>query len=314
MIEQALDPRVLAVEQAVTLSPELLEARVAGERLTAKTRGALRGVVSNALYGHFHTGLGSKKQSVSPREPELEQRYAAQVPHHDSRVYGAAAPQPDDGADVFSLNGVRVAFPARSVLAHEGDRTVLSIDARRPNLSPGFYAVIGSRGWTPNPSVLRVYVTVGTVERAVRAWGIALEYLEGAGAAYQAKVISRTSLVSRRDGMVVYLDGAARSLVPGLAGKLSRLALPANAPEFAQSLAPGISYAWEPEHDPSQPLLSFGQHRARAITAALFAHAADPHKPFVTHAREHLLTSCIEPTAIHRNIDSPTLQEEVLPS
>ncbi|MFI0141734.1 T3SS effector HopA1 family protein [Streptomyces luteogriseus] len=314
MIEQALDPRVLAVEQAVTLSPELLEARVAGERLTAKTRGALRGVVSNALYGHFHTGLGSKKQSVSPREPELEQRYAAQVPHHDSRVYGAAAPQPDDGADVFSLNGVRVAFPARSVLAHEGDRTVLSIDARRPNLSPGFYAVVGSRGWTPNPSVLRVYVTVGTVERAVRAWGIALEYLEGAGAAYQAKVISRTSLVSRRDGMVVYLDGAARSLVPGLAGKLSRLALPANAPEFAQSLAPGISYAWEPEHDPSQPLLSFGQHRARAITAALFAHAADPHKPFVTHAREHLLTSCIEPTAIHRNIDSPTLQEEVLPS
>ncbi|MFI0267692.1 T3SS effector HopA1 family protein [Streptomyces luteogriseus] len=314
MIEQALDPRVLAVEQAVTLSPELLEARVAGERLTAKDRGALRGVVSNALYGHFHTGLGSKKQSVSPREPELEQRYAAQVPHHDSRVYGAAAPQPDDGADVFSLNGVRVAFPARSVLAHEGDRTVLSIDARRPNLSPGFYAVVGSRGWTPNPSVLRVYVTVGTVERAVRAWGIALEYLEGAGAAYQAKVISRTSLVSRRDGMVVYLDGAARSLVPGLAGKLSRLALPANAPEFAQSLAPGISYAWEPEHDPSQPLLSFGQHRARAITAALFAHAADPHKPFVTHAREHLLTSCIEPTAIHRNIDSPTLQEEVLPS
>ncbi|MFH9988915.1 T3SS effector HopA1 family protein [Streptomyces luteogriseus] len=314
MIEQALDPRVLAVEQAVTLSPELLEARVAGERLTAKNRGALRGVVSNALYGHFHTGLGSKKQSVSPREPELERRYAAQVPHHDSRVYGAAAPQPDDGADVFSLNGVRVAFPARSVLAHEGDRTVLSIDARRPNLSPGFYAVVGSRGWTPNPSVLRVYVTVGTVERAVRAWGIALEYLEGAGAAYQAKVISRTSLVSRRDGMVVYLDGAARSLVPGLAGKLSRLALPANAPEFAQSLAPGISYAWEPEHDPSQPLLSFGQHRARAITAALFAHAADPHKPFVTHAREHLLTSCIEPTAIHRNIDSPTLQEEVLPS
>ncbi|MFF5572508.1 T3SS effector HopA1 family protein [Streptomyces luteogriseus] len=314
MIAHALDPRVLAVEQAVTIGPELIEARVAGERLTAKSEGALRGAVSNALYGHFHTGLGSKKQSVSPREPELEQRYAAQVPHHGSRVYGAAAPQPDSSAGVFDLNGVRVAFPARSVLASEGDQSVLSIDARRPNLSPGFYAVIGSRGWTPNPSVLRVYVTVGTVETAVRAWGIALEYLEESGAVYQAKVISRTNLASRRDGMVVYLDGAAHSLVPGLAGKLSRLALPADAPAFAQSLAPGISYAWEPEHDSSQPLLSFGQHRARAITAALFDHAADPRKPFVTHAREHLLKSGIEPTAIHRNIDSPTIQEEVLPS
>ncbi|MCX4880358.1 T3SS effector HopA1 family protein [Streptomyces sp. NBC_00847] len=313
MTAQALDPRVLAIEQAVNLRPELLEAQIVDEKVTAKTERALRGAVSDALYGHFHTGLGSAKQSVPPREPELEQRYASRVPHGNSRVNGVAAPQSAGAAAVFDLNGVRVEFPARSVLASDGDRNVLSIGAQRPNLSPGFFAVIGSKGWTPSASVLRVYVNVGTVQTAVQAWGLALEHLEETEAVYQAKVVSRANLVSRRDGMVFYLDAAAHPLMPGLARKLSRLALPIEVPDFTQSLAPGISYAWEPTHDSSQPRRSFGLHRARAITAALFDQTADPHKPFAMHARERLIEFRIEPTGIHRNIDSPLIQEDTAP-
>lgn len=314
MSPHPVDPRALAVEKAVVLRPELLEARVNDEKLTAKTEHELRGVVSNALYEHFHTGLGTVRRPVPAPEPELERRYASRLTHRHSRVNGTATQQPAFGPAVFDLEGVRVEFPPGSVLASDGDQYVLRVESDRPHLSPGFYTVVGSRGWTSRTPILRVYVNVGTVETAVEAWGLALEYLEASEAAYQAKVISRASLISRRDSMVVYLDGAAHPLVGGLVRELSQLGLCGKVPTFTRAMAAGISYAWEPVPDSSQRRLSFGQHRARAITAALFDQAANPEKPFAEHVRERLIESHIEPSEIHRNTDSPALQEVVTPT
>ncbi|PBC64022.1 hypothetical protein BKI49_09965 [Streptomyces sp. Tue6028] len=309
-----MDPRALAVEKAVVLRAELLEAQVNDELVTAKTEHELRRAVSNALYEHFHTGLSATSRPVRAPEPELERRYASRLPHRYSRAHGTAAQQPACDSTVFGLEGVRVEFPPESVLAIDGDRYVLSVGCQRPHLSPGFYTVVGSRGWTPRAPILRVYVNVGTAEMAVEAWGRALKYLEASEATYQAKVISRASLVSRRDGMVVYLDGAARPLVAGLVREVSQLALCTEVPTFTRAMAAGISYAWEPVHHSPQGRLSFGQHRARAITAALFDQAANPEKPFMEHVRERLIEYHIEPTEIHRNIDSPALEEVITPT
>ncbi|MFF1279602.1 T3SS effector HopA1 family protein [Streptomyces sp. NPDC058299] len=308
MTVPALDPRVLAVEQAVDLRPESLQAQVADEKLTARTEDALRDALTRALYKHFHTGLRSVSGAARPREPELERNYALRVPHRYSRVIGTA-PRSSGDFRVFRLAGVDVELPARAILSSDGDRGVLSISAQRPNLSPGFFTVMGSWGWAPDSPVLRVYVNVGTAQTAVHAWGLALEYLEAAEATYHAKVVSRTNLISRRDGIVVYLGNAEYSLVTGLVQELSGLALGREISGFTKSLAPGISYAWEPSHNSPQSRLSFGQHRARAITEALFDHAENRTRPFSEHAHGRLIESRIAPTEIHRNVDSPIMEE-----
>ncbi|MFF0783269.1 T3SS effector HopA1 family protein [Streptomyces sp. NPDC003720] len=313
MTAAVIDPRVLEIREQVSLSVEFLRADVAGRKLDAKSREALRSKVSRALYDEFHTGLGApgndaRGNGAQQRDPELEERYAARLPHRTVRSAGTLV-EDQDGDRVITIDGVRVRVPAASVGKPDGRSVEFSVGSARPNFSPGFFTTFGSRGRIQKAPILRVYVSAGTEARMLCAWEAALGHLESAGLPYQAKAISRPGLMARRDGMVVYLDADAHSALAGLVDALACAQEPWETPVplLTRRVGPGVAYAWEPRTERARPQLSFGQHRLTAVTEALFAHAENPTTSFADHAGEQLLAEGIDPSAAHRNTDSPEI-------
>ena len=322
---QGLAPRLAAALDAVAVAPGAREATVAGRTVTADSPRDLRGRLTNALYEELHAGRhqgGALPDGPPPRrtlrDPALEERLAAAVPHRTTPTRGRLVEvlsRPDGDQLVVRLAEVTTRVPADRLLAPAtppapGAYVELALEAARPALSPGFFYVMGSRP-LPRPAgaVRRLFLHARDADAAVVLWGAALDALEAAGARYHAKVLSDPQDFPRRDAVVVYLHGdhrpGERAVAAAVAPHAGTLTGPATS-VFTEELAPGVAAAWDPEDPrPGQSGMSFGQHRAFALACGLIAHALNdgPHAltEFVVEAFHE---AGIDPLHPQNNLDT----------
>ncbi|MGC9495124.1 T3SS effector HopA1 family protein [Streptomyces sp. WG7] len=326
----ALDPAVSHVLAAVSLSPDGTGVRLGDRDVTADRPRRLCQRLGTALYEVFHAGHAfGDKPGILRRDPALEVPLAQAVPHATTPVAarlldgpaergpGPGSPGlggPGPGGPVATVGGVRVrlpdAAPPELVGGVSGDGYhVLRLPTARPRLSPGFFLVDGSRGSCGPGPLVRLYIHLTDPGAAVRVWSAVLGVLEGLEVPYRSKITSSRTLLPRLDGMVVYLGAAAWHAVPAVAGAVSAADVGPETSAFARALAPGLSLAWEPDDArPGRSGGSFGQHRSLAIAEGVVDAMADGD---LSRAHTYVLTrlaeSGIDPSALHRNIDSPDL-------
>ncbi|MGW6909295.1 T3SS effector HopA1 family protein [Streptomyces sp. NPDC054940] len=290
---RGLAPRLAAALADVSVVPGAREAAVAGRTVTADSPRDLRGRLTNALYEELHAGRhqgGALPDGPPPRrtlrDPELERRLAAAVPHRSTPTRGRLVEvlrRPDGDQLVVRLAEVTARVPADRLLSPAappapGEYVELALDAARPALSPGFFYVMGSRP-LPRPAgpVRRLFLHARDADAAVVLWGLALDALEAVGARYHAKVLSDPQDFPRRDSVVVYLHGdhrlGERAVAAAVAPHAATLT-GADTSVFTEEPVPGVAAAWDPEDPrPGQNGMSFGQHRAFALASGLIAHA-----------------------------------------
>ncbi|GGV05551.1 hypothetical protein GCM10010260_48450 [Streptomyces filipinensis] len=300
------------------------EAVVGGRTVTADSPRDLRGRLTNALYEEFHAGRGrggfgadGPPPRRTLRDPALERRLAAVVPHATTPVRGRLVevlPRPGGDELVVRLPEATVRvradrLSAPAVPPAPGAYVELALEAARPALSPGFFYVMGSRP-LPRPAgpVRRLFVHARDAGAAVVLWGAALGALEAARASYHAKVLSDPQDFPRRDSVVVYLHGDHRPGERAVVAALAPHAGAATAPDtsvFTEELAPGIAAAWDPEDPrPGQDGMSFGQHRAFALASGLIAHALADGEPGDrdAHVVQAFLEAGIDPRHPQHNL------------
>lgn len=296
----------------VTVAEDGLSAALGGHRIERDSAKECLGALADALYEQLHAGLppdgGPRPKGL--RHPCTEAALAAVVPHERTpRTVEVVADETD--RLIVRLDGVRVAVARDSDAVEEVSegRATLRLPAARPALSQGFFLVDGSRGRPVSGPLLRFYAHVTEVAHMADVWRIALEFLEDLGVPYQAKALSNPSLYPRRDALVVYLGAEAWQAVSGLVMVLDPLpGLGAATSPFTRELSPGLSIAWEPaDPRPGNAGLSFGQHRAKALTEGLFAARAQPDAVRLACLADALLAAGVDPAEPYRNTDSPLL-------
>ncbi|WP_445402604.1 T3SS effector HopA1 family protein [Streptomyces sp. LE64] len=323
-VTAALAPHLLDALGRVSVTPDGRHAVVAGREVSADSPRDLRGRLTTALYQEFHAGNAPRGAAPgtaprrSTRDPALEARYAAGVPHRWTPAEGLLlALRPDAGQAVVRLPEITARVPLDRLLAPDdpgpGDLVRLALEAARPALSPGFFYVMGSRPVTrPAGPVRRLFVHLDGPEGAAGHWAAVLTALEEAGAAYHAKVLSDPEDFPRRDALVVYLHGAhepaeraVTAAVRPLPGRGADVSL------FTEELAPGLAAAWDPvDPRPGQRDLSFGQHRCLALATALIDHATDHATDHTDHGRTERVARAfraagIDPLRPARNVPAP---------
>lgn len=138
---------------------------------------------------------------------------------------------------------------------------------------PGCYLAIGDAGFCrpEDGRTVRLYWTVRDADIAVTVMRRATTLLNHLQVPFQIKVMNDPARLSRRDGLVLYLQAASweahRDDLTRLHGRLAHQ-LRDEVPGFALPIGRGWSYAEEPT-DVSH--LSFGQHRALLAAEGLFA-------------------------------------------
>ena len=282
-----IDPRLAAAADAVTIAPDGRSARAHGRDLTADDPRELRGHLALLLYRELHSGAAppAADATMMPRkrhDAEFEAELHEAVPHRFTPSRGLLLDL--DGTDlIVRLPEITARVPRDRYAGHgqprPGEIAEVLLDARRPNVSPGFYYVMGSRrAADPDAPVRRLFVHLSGSRHAPAVWHRTLDQLERAEAGYHAKVLSDRSAYPRRDALVVYLTGAPahaeRELAAAIAG-MSGIAPDISV--FTEPYRPGISGADDPvDERPGQSGLSFGQHRSTALATALLEHATTP--------------------------------------
>ncbi|WP_405587850.1 T3SS effector HopA1 family protein [Streptomyces sp. NBC_01190] len=318
--EAALHGALAAHLAELRIDAEEYRVEVGGQRVEAPDPIAFRAQLTTALYEHWHAGTAGREAAPAHhRDTAFERELAAATPHSAAATPATLRALPDDavsGQAVVEVNRVRVRVPAGMVAGSTpGDALVLNLPAVRPMLSPGFLFAGGSAGGNRGKEVLRMYVHLSTSEHAPAVWRALLEVLEGHGARYRAKVLSRRTSYPRRDAVVLYLPEESRPHVPDLVRAVEGLpGLGAATPVLARAVRPGLAMAWEPADErPGWRRVSFGQHRAMAVTRGIFRHMSDG-VPLHSAVAEELTAAGVDPEDPARNLDSSAFPDPGAPA
>lgn len=309
-LSTSLAPAISDVVRAIHVAADRLTARVRDRDIVADTPREMRRLLSESIYDVFHAGQPDGHVPSRLRDRKLEAQFAEVVPHRDITVRARVLSEPVRDADgavhqLVRRDGVRFWAPQSALRAEgagPGDTVDLVVPSVRPALSPGFFLVDGSRQRTGGPAVLRVYLHVREVRQAVTVWQETLSYLEREGIGYRAKVLSAAELYPRRDAVVVYLDGDQEHVARAIARTVGHLpGIEPAVSSFTERLCPGVATAWEPtDTHAGRQGLSFGQHRATVLAAALVEAATDPDHTEQVVVR-HFTEAAIDPANPARN-------------
>jgi type III HopA1-like effector protein len=256
--------------------------------------------LTRAVYDVLHAGrseLAARPRTL--RDADLDRRYAAALPHRETRIEVPVHEQSGHRL-LVTRDGVRTWVDG----AAEGDTATIPVSPARPALSPGFFLVDGSAGRSRAKPLLRTYVHLEDAEHAPEIWAAVLECLERKGIGYRAKVSSAPMLFPRRDGIVVYLGREFWDAAPAIADAVAgRTGVGPATSAFAHQLAPGVAIAVDPvDPRPGMRGLSFGEHRAAAVVAGLLDDLPGPAADRVTAT---LTAANIDSFNPARNLDSP---------
>jgi HopA1 effector protein family len=288
---------------------------VDGRTVEAAEPAALRRELCGLLYDLWHAGQTPRAEAPRAalrRQRGFEQELRAAVPHQTAKtraVLGPAGPDPE--RRVIEIDRVRILVPAADLSpadAAPGDPVLIGLPAARPALSPGFFLVNGSAGDTGDGGVLRLYAHLASGRHAPAVFRSVLETLEGLGASYRAKILSKRESYPRRDALVVYLPRPSWRHVPALVGALAGAdGLAEDTSAFAHRIAPGLALAFEPDDvRAGWKRMSFGQHRAAAVARGITRHRHQGAPLFEAVAQE-LADAGADPADPACNLSSPDL-------
>lgn len=318
----ALAPGLAAALAGLRIDPDLDQVGIGARTVEADDPIAFRAALASALYEHWHAGTPEREMVPAGvrRSPAYEHELTRVFPHGHTATEATVHALPDDagtgdgpGLGVVEVGRVRIAVPAEVVAGRApGDRFVLDLPAARPMLSPGFLYAKGAAGGTDGSTVLRMYVHVEAPEHGPALWRGVLETLEGRGARYGAKILSRPESYPRRDAIVLYLPQASWSCVPDLVRALDgAVGLGEATSVLTHRLAPGLALAWEPtDTRPGRTRVSFGQHRTMAVAGGVVRHMSDG-VDLEQAVAEELTASGVDPAEPARNLDSPAFPDAV---
>lgn len=271
----------------------------------------LRGVravaeLRRVLYETFHAGRPATGADADPDEDYLARMAdSVCVPWSEDPGWRVHGRTPGGGLTV-ERDGVRVTVDPERHLAPGGpyavdDWVTVRMPACRPNISPGFFTVTGSRG--PQGPLVRFYLNLPSAS-VPPFLALATEGLESAGVRYTLKTLADPRAYGRRDGTVIYTEARFRAAVTGVLGALlPELPVPARTelPPLTERVLPQVGFAEEPLGSDEAPL-SFGEQRCDAVARVLAAgHGRPVHELYGPLAAE-LVTRGVDPLAPHRNL------------
>ena len=146
-----------------------------------------------------------------------------------------------------------------------GAKISLRVPSARPNLSPGYFLVIGDAPMPPGDGVVRLYWHL-TPDGAARWLYATTAALNACSLPFHLKVLYSPKLFTRCDAGVLYLPQSAfAAATPALRDVYAQVeaGLRSEVPAFTKSLAPGIGLAESPGGE------SFGLHRCGLVADGL---------------------------------------------
>jgi hypothetical protein len=258
------------------------------------------------LYDEFHVGRPSAGLAADPDEEFLRLLHdAVRVPWTAEAGWTVVDAGP--GRDIIvARDGLRVRVDRGGELVTDGPHqpgtpVTVRMPPCRPNLSPGFFCVLGSRG-EPDGPLARFYLNLPWRSAPALLGGLT-DRLENAELPYLVKTLNDPAGYGRRDGTVLYVDDAKRPETLGaIEATLDDLPEPPSTrvPPLALQLLPEVGYAQEPPATAGR--LSFGEHRfdvlARFVAGNLGRPFDDLHEEFAAY----LVENRIDPRAPYRNL------------
>ncbi|MFI6049738.1 T3SS effector HopA1 family protein [Streptomyces violascens] len=290
------DPRLVVVHQGGISAEVALD----GVRAVAELR--------RVLYEMFHAGRPVGWTDADPDEDFLLRLgESVRVRWNSDPGWRVAGGRPDGGLWV-ERDGLRLAVDPERHLAPDAPRAVgtevtVRMPAVRPNISPGFFSVVGSHG--PEGPLVRFYLNLPSVSVPSFLSG-ATEGLEAAGVRYTLKTLADPRAYGRGDGTVLYTEERFRAAVTAvLAEVLAELPVPAATalPPMTERVLPQVGFAEEPvERDGDQARLSFGEQRCDAVARVLARHHGRPVHELYEPLATELAARGVDPLAPHRNL------------
>lgn len=270
----------------------------------------LRGVravpeLRRVLYEMFHAGRPATGTSADPDEDFLRLlTESVRVRWSDEPGWRVLGPLPG-GALSVERDGVRLAVdPARHCApgTPSGAGTVVTVRMPpcRPNISPGFFSVVGSRA--PEGRLVRFYLNLAA-DSVVAFLAATTLGLESAVVRYTLKTLADPGSYGRRDGTVIYTEDRFRAAVTDVLGEvLPGLDPPARTdlPPLTQRVLPEVGFAEEPR-DGESARLSFGEQRCDAVARVLAANHGRPVHELYEPLAAELVSRGVDPLAPHRN-------------
>lgn len=286
-----------------------------GDHRIDDSAGRLQARLGTELYRAWHSGAESTGEVDVRRDLRFEEQLRDATPHRSSRTAATVRSAVIGGQHgqhvLFDVGRVRVQLLASECpdpLPQVGSQTWIDLPAIRPALSPGFFLINGSAGSGTGADVLRVYLHVDEPAMAATVWHNVTQLLEDAGVPYRAKALAKPTSYPRRDAMVIYLDRPHVGVVPGVVACVRDLpgrGMPTSL--LAQSLAGGVSVAWEPkDYKLGWTRMSFGQHRTAVVASAVVQHL-DHGAELYTAVADALVEHNVDPLHPFRNCDSPAV-------
>ncbi|MFQ6397845.1 T3SS effector HopA1 family protein [Nocardia sp. KC 131] len=264
----------------------------------------LRRLLAVAIYEEFHAGVTGPLPRT--RDAAFERILTQSIPHKDYRLPVRVCPSRDGTAAgqetvLVEHDELRIRVPAnriRETAYAPGDLVTLQTSALRPALTSGYMTVHGSHGSPADAVHVPVYVHLANSHSAADAWARVLEFLEVSRACYRAKILDHPAAYPRRNGLIISLHREDETSLRALTGLLRNVAgIAGPTSPFARRIGDGIAVGVVPE-DPRPAIgrLTFGQHRATALAAAVIAAARTEHDPHTRIATE-LRSAGIDPSA-----------------
>ncbi len=241
----------------------------------------LRHELQQTLYSQFYTkGTPSpyaEEDGWAPEDASFVATLAAANRNKDTLENGWTAREFRDCRIVIDRRGLSLEVPPEVCVppVEEPLTSPIPVSLRapsaRPNLSPGYYVVLGNVPAPESDEVVRLYWHL-TAEGAAHWVRCTTEALNAESLPFHLKVLRSPALFARCDAGVLYLpQSALETARPALEDIYAAVAgqLGSTAPAFTLALAPGLALAESPGID------SFGLHRCGLIADGMVRSQAE---------------------------------------
>ena len=306
-----LDPSIEQLIRSIEIDEDDdgMSAQVAGATVTAPGRREFSRELASHFYVAYHAGTSTDGQEYIPslqQDSEFEARLVEATAFTSRRaVLAVSGDIPAVPGVVVALQGLQVHFPADRILARRGPHVEARVPSLEPRLSIGFMFYTTRCGGGSLSRPLRLYRRITTADEAVEVWRRLIDWAEAQHLPLRAKILSRATAFPRNDALVVYLPSEAWRRTAEVVDLLSTGAPGTVTSAFARQLGGDVAMAWEP-HDPSglHGRISFGEHRSALLARGIVAAEGDADRA-VELVRLELLDANVDPSKVHRNLDSP---------
>jgi hypothetical protein len=239
------------------------------------TRGFLRYQLQQTLYSQFYTKGAPLPHSDTPEwareDPGFAAELAAANQGKGSVETGWTARGVRAGRVVVERQGLTLEVPPEACVPPISEPLAsaveisLCVPSARPNLSPGYFLVIGDAPMSQGDGLIRLYwhLKPGGAARWLQS---ATTALNARNLPFHLKVLHSPQLFTRCDAGVLYLPrsafGAAQPALKDIYAHVET-ELRSEAPALTKYLAPGLGFAESPTGE------SFGLHRCQLIADGL---------------------------------------------